>query len=495
MKIKKIIVSLLALAMLSASIAGCGGKKEEADGEVVLKWVMAGPGRQKDSEEVWAAVNEKLKEKLPNVTIEFDVISGSEYKQNVMLMQTGKKKLDIVNTYQLDYVNEVENGSFIELSDLLDEYGKGTKEVLPEWLFDYMKVDDGIYAIPAYQAMANERAFITQKEYADKWLDIEGLKAELYSNEYFTEKSAQIIEDYLQKLAENDKIFYGAHHYNEVVTKGYELIFGNFHADINTHEVIYKFEIPTVKEQYKRHAKWYQNGWIRKDAQSCTDEEEKKGAAEGYVLYDNGYNKWLAASMSKNGTEFITIPFNDKYFIPSGNAAGGNAITSSCEYPEIAMQVLNLFNTDKELYNTLVYGIEGKHYTKISDNKIETPYGVQGTMNDDYGIYKWIVGNTQLAYLTQDEPEDKLDYEFNTVNNSEWRSELIGFVANKEEIADSIAQLDAIKGEYMKTLATGALGDGWEAYYDEWMEKANAAGLQEVKAEIQRQVDEFLASK
>ena len=184
MKIKKIIVSLLALSMLSASIAGCG-KKKEADGEVVLKWVMAGPGRQKDSEEVWAAVNEKLKEKLPNVTIEFDVIPVSEYKQNVMLMQTGRKKLDIVNTYQLDSVNEIENGSFIELTELLDEYGKETKEALPEWLFDYMKNDGGIYAIPAYQSMTTERAFVTQKDYADKWLDVEGLKAELYSNEYF----------------------------------------------------------------------------------------------------------------------------------------------------------------------------------------------------------------------------------------------------------------------------------------------------------------------
>ena len=493
---RKIILSLIVLSMIATSLAGCGEKKEnERDGQIVLKWVMSGPGRQKDSEEVWNAVNEKIHETLPNVTVEFDVIAGSDYKQTVLLMQTGKEKLDIVNTYQLTYVDEVENGSFIELTSLLDEYGSGIKEQLPEWLFDYMRVDGGLYGIPSYQGLANERAFVTQKEYADQWLDVEGLKKELYSSDYITDGAVKIIEDYLQKLDENGKIQYGAHHYNEYPVKGYETVVGNFIVDNNTHEIAYKFELPSMKEQYERHAKWYTNGWIRKDAQSCTDDAEKKGIAEGYTLYDSGYSKWTEQSLNANGTEFVVIPFSDKYFIPMTSAAGGNAITTSCEHPEEAMQVLNLFQTDKEIYNMLVFGIEGKHYTKVDENRIETPYGESGTMNDDYGIYKWIIGNTQLAYLTQNEPDDKHEYEFNVINASDYRSDLIGFTPKLEEVSDNIAQLDAIKGEYMKTLATGALGDGWETYYNEWMEKANAAGLQEVKNVLQAQVDEFLANK
>ncbi len=496
MKTKKIILSLLTLSMVMASMAGCGTKKEEAeDGQIVLKWIMSGPGHQKDSDEVWAAVNEKIHETLPNVTVEFDVVGGSDYKQRVLLMQTGKEKLDIINTYQLVLADEVENGSLIEVTDLLNEYGQGIKEQLPEWLFNYMRVGGGLYGIPSYQSLANERAFFTQKEYAEKWLDVEGLKSELYSNDYITDGAVQIIEDYLQKLDENGKIQYGAHHFNEYPVKGYETITGNFIVNNKTHEVAYKFEMPSVKEQYKRHAEWYTKGWIRKDAQSATDDAQKKGIADGYVLYDSGYNKYIEENMRKKGKDFLVIPFSDKYFIPMKNEAGGNAITTSCEHPEAAMQVLNLFQTDKELYNMLVYGIEGKHYTRVGENRIETPYGAQGGSTSDYGIYKWIVGNTQLAYLTQDEPDDKLDYEFNVINGSDYRSELIGFIPTLEEMSDNIAQLDAIKGEYMKTLATGALGDGWEEFYNEWMKKANAAGLQEVKAYLQAQVDEFLANK
>ena len=97
--------------------------------------------------------------------------------------------------------------------------------------------------------------------------------------------------------------------------------------------------------------------------------------------------------------------------------------------------------------------------------------------------------------MTQDYSQEKFDYDFNVVNKSDYRSDLIGFVPVLDEVADNIAQLDAIKGEYMKTLATGALGDGWEAYYNEWMTKANAAGLQKVKEILQQQVDEFLDNK
>ncbi len=496
MKKEKILAGVLVAALAASALAGCGEKKGgHEDEQIVLKWVMCGPGRQKDSEEVWTAVNEKINEKLPNVRIDFDVIASSDYKQHVMLMQTGKEKLDIVNTYSLNFIEEVENGSFIDISDLLDEYGTGIKEQLPEWLFDYMRVGDGIYGVPSYQSLANERCFVTQKEYADKWLDVEGLKKELYSSDYATDGAVKIIEDYLQKLDENGKIYYGAYHYNEYPTKGTEPIKGNFIADNNTHKVYYKFEYEPIKEQYRRHAEWYKKGWIRKDALSCTDEEEKKGLMEGYVLFDNGYNPWVAENIGKNGAEFIAIPFSDKYFIPSVSSAGGNAITISCKYPDIAMQVLNIFQTDKEIYNLLTYGIEGKHYKKVGENKIETPYGDQGTSNDSYGIYKWIVGNTQLAYLTQNSPDEVRDFEFNVVNKSEYRSDLIGFVPVLDEVADNIAQLDAIKGEYMKTLATGALGDDWEAYYNEWMEKANAAGLQKVKDILQKQVDEFLTNK
>ncbi len=490
-------VSLIALLTVTAGLMqGCSTEKnvKVPDEPVTLKYVMMGPGRQKDSQEVGEKFNEKLHEYLPNVTVDINVIDMADYKQQVLLMQTSKEQLDIVNTYGLDFSTEVSNGSFLDMTDLLDEYGKETKEALPDWLFDYMTIDGKIYGVPSYQMLTNLRCLITQKEYAEKYLDVDGLKNELYNNTFFTEKTAQIINDYLGKLANDGKIGMGANMYNELPLAGYESVTDNFIMNTETHEIVYKFETDVMKEQYKRHSDWYKKGWIRKDALSYTDEGNAKGYKDGYVLWDFSYSPWTAASASKDGTEFIAIPFKDYYPIPKDNAAGGTAISASCEHPAEAMQFINLLQTNKELYNMLVYGIEGIHYTKTGDNTVETPYGETPTANDNYGLYKWIVGNTELAYTTQDQPnpEEYHKWVFDEVNKSEHRSELIGFVPDMEMIENNIAQLSAVKGEYMRSLASGALGDEWESYYNEWMEKTNAAGVDDVKAELQKQVDEFL---
>lgn len=500
-KLKPIKAAAVVLAALTAAavLPGCSTQKskQNQDGPITIKYIMAGPGRQKDSQEVWAAFNDKLHEHMPNVNVEFDVIDMADYKQTYLLMQTGKEQMDVVNTYGLDFWQEIENGSFLEISDLLDEYGKETKNTLPDWLFDYMKVDGELYGVPSYQMLSNERCLVMQKEYADKYLDTEALTKEMHSNDYFTDKTAQMLDSYLEKLAADGKIYYGANIYNELPMKGYEQMLDNFVVDSNTNKVYYKFETEGMKKQYERHARWFKNGWIRQDALSYTTEGNVRGYKDGYVLYDTGYTPWTADTVSKDGTKFITIPFRNYYFIDSKNAAGGTAISATSKHPEEAMQVINLLQTDRELYNLLVYGIEGKHYTKTGDETIETPYGDQGGSNDNYGIYKWIVGNTDLAYVTQAQPnaEEYKKWVFEDVNKSEHRSKFIGITINTENIADSISQLTAIKGEYMKTLASGALGDDWEAYYNEWMNKANAAGMQEVKAEIQKQVDEFLSKK
>ena len=52
----------------------------------------------------------------------------------------------------------------------------------------------------------------------------------------------------------------------------------------------------------------------------------------------------------------------------------------------------------------------------------------------------------------------------------------------------------AVKGEYFASLMSGALPNEAEIY-DEFMKKLDEAGNQQIIDELQRQVDEFLASK
>ena len=65
----------------------------------------------------------------------------------------------------------------------------------------------------------------------------------------------------------------------------------------------------------------------------------------------------------------------------------------------------------------------------------------------------------------------------------------------KEEIMTE-KELKELLKEYDLIMALGVMGvDGWKDSYDEYMNKLKAAGMDEVKAELQKQLDEYLANK
>ncbi|MDY3929812.1 MAG: ABC transporter substrate-binding protein [Clostridia bacterium] len=497
---KKVKIASIVLASVSvvSAMSGCVQKKEGDDTQenVTLKYIMIGPGKQEDSDEVWMAFNEKLHEHLPNVDVEFEIFPISDYKQQFMLMQTSDEQIDIVNMYGLTFPTEVENGTLAPLDELLEKYGADVKAALPEWLWEYMKIDGVQYGIPSYQMLSTFNSYAFQQEQADKYLDKEALKKALYSSNHITDDVYKILEDYMQKLKDNGELYLGINQWKP--EKGYEGVLGNYNIDIDDPEckVMYGFRREDAKKNYERNAQWYKKGFIREDSLSANDNSKQKGKKDGFVIWDEQYTPWLEENLEKSyGMDIELIPLTEKYYISKDNAASGTGIMASSKHKEEAMQVLNLLQSDRELYNLLVFGIEGKHYNKISDTRIETPYeSGQGSMNDKYGIYKWIVGNTSLAYDTQNEPEGYSQWWQEDVNSSTWRSRLIGFIPDTTAIADKVDQINAIKGEYMASLTSGSL-DNWEQVYDEWMKKIEAAGNSEVEAELQRQIDEFLKSK
>ena len=68
----------------------------------------------------------------------------------------------------------------------------------------------------------------------------------------------------------------------------------------------------------------------------------------------------------------------------------------------------------------------------------------------------------------------------------------MGFVARVSDISTQVEQTTAVTKEYMNTLQSGAMGDDWKSFYDEYVSKMENAGLDDVLKELQSQVDAFL---
>ncbi len=80
------------------------------------------------------------------------------------------------------------------------------------------------------------------------------------------------------------------------------------------------------------------------------------------------------------------------------------------------------------------------------------------------------------------------------LQNSAKTSPLLGFTFDPIDVETECSMLDTIQAEYGSMLNWGYLGaDAIDAKYDEYLDKMKAAGLDEVTAASQAQVNAFIA--
>lgn len=494
-------LSIALMVSLMMSAAGCGTNQDSKQSDqITLKWVMPGPGEQKDSQRVWAKFNEELKkyDGMENVNVDIEVIQPSDYAQKFMLKQTSGETMDLIQTYSLDWVSEARNGAFMDISDEIRNLA--SYKELPEWLWEYGQIDGKQYLLPNYQQMVSALyGFRSQKKLADEYMDKEKLQNTILSDKYFTSTSYEAIEEYLKTLADAGKLEKGYNGGN-MVSKGYETIVSTFGIDIydDTCKVVNLRETQNYKDYAKYMWEWNQKGYISEDALTVTASDYYGKEKGGYTVWmEQMWKGWENKDFSNYGLETTGIALTDHAYLPRSSAAGGMAVYANSKYPEQALRLMDLMNSKEGeyLYNLVSLGIEGEHYTWTNKetNTVEVKRGAGAVSQDAYGLWQWVVGNIKNAYNDQYDSAEYRDYIFNELNESEstMRSKLLGFQPDITKVKTQVEQVNTINGEYGKTIGAGA-EDDWQSLYDECIKKMNDAGAQDIINELQRQVDEFL---
>lgn len=125
---------LLAAAMGVTMFAGCGQeKKQEA---VNLKWYFIGTPGMQGSDEIYKAASDLVKRDL-GYTVDFIPLETGAYGEKMKLIISSGEEFDIcwTSNWLNDYVQNVANGAFVPIDDLLDSTPK-LKEVLPQQIWD-----------------------------------------------------------------------------------------------------------------------------------------------------------------------------------------------------------------------------------------------------------------------------------------------------------------------------------------------------------------------
>ena len=474
---KKLLALILGGVMTtSVMLTGCGSSDKKAEGgaaseePVNLVWYVIGKP-QTDGELVEEEVNKYIKDKI-NATVDIKHIDFGDYSQKMNVIANSGEEYDLAFTcsWAFPYLDNARKGAFLELNDLIDSHGKDLKNVIDERLWKGAEVDGNVYAVPNQKEIAGAPMWVFDKELVEK-----------YDIPYEDIHTVDDLEPWLALIKEKEPDFVPFYTQGDgIPLEGLEDItsgLGIFYDDESL-TVKNMYETEELKHLFTKLREFYEKGYINQDAAVSNMRNEVKRfvwKADGQPYAENGWGQAL-------GREVVTSSIVSPYVTNASTTGAMTAISSTSKHPEKAMELINLVNTDSTLRNLLMFGIEGTHYEKVSDNQIKRD------PNGPYSVTSWAYGNLFDTYVLDSDPVDKWDA-FEEINQKAKTSTILGFKFDTEKVVTQMSAVGNTFKEFIKPLYTGSVET------EETLEKLNKklydSGLEDIKVELQRQLDEW----
>ena len=482
-KMKRKIALLLACVMMTSVFAACGNKDGEENGEVpTLTWFLP-LSVPSDEKLVEAEINKYLEPKL-GAKLDLVFVDAGAYNEKMNMLMASQTEFDLAFS---GWVNKFDRGvsqkGFLCLDEYLEKYPE-LKAAAPDYAWEAVKASDGkIYAFPNQQTYARTPATFITKKYVDK-----------YNFDISKVKTIRDLEPLMEKIRDNEPDVY---FWNPKVTEITPMlnetttvmpgVFGFVtKRDDPECKVFYLYETPEYRAGTELVREYYNRGFIRKDAASAAGTQtSSKETAITQGSWKPGHE---ADSIATKRGEVVSIRWAEPCVTTELIRQTLTAISTTSKHPDKAAQLLALVNTDKELFRLMVHGIEGKHYEVLESGHIRVldsqGYGSMHTAG-------WYLGNQFNSYVTEGKDLDIWD-QMREFNESAIKSTTLGFNFDSTPVTNEISNISTVNSEY-SGLGNGSLDPA--AKYDEALPRLKEAGADKIKAEMQRQLDEWLANK
>jgi putative aldouronate transport system substrate-binding protein len=451
------------------------GKGTSAKDHVTLVWYLIGTPQQ-DVNTVMEKVNEYTKEKI-NASIDLKLLDWGEFNDRMQVITTSGEEYDIAFTssWANNYALNARRGAFVELNDLMDEYGKEMKALIDPAFLEGAQIDGKLYAVPTNKEVGQQAVLSFNNDLVKKHgLDISRVN------------SLDDLEPLLAVIKEKESgvtpiaTFDAYLPFDSILQE--EMPFA-FRLDGNTDEVVNKYEEEITLNTLKTMHEYYKKGYIRPDAATSTDSWPLE--TPNWFVRKELYQPYAESIWTRSaGYEIVTRELHEPYVFNNSVTGSMQAISATSKNPERAMMFLNLLNSDPYLRNLLDKGIEGVHYEENEDGTIkDLPARVE-----KYNMPSFAIGNQLLLKLYEDDPADKWEA-FEEFNASSIPSPALGFYFDSNPVRTEIAAISNVTSEFSPALLKGAVDP--EQYLPAFNKKLNEAGMQKVLEEIQKQYDEW----
>ncbi len=462
---------------------------------VTLIWYFPGAWPAPDQEVVFAEVNKLLQAKI-NTTIDFRPLTYADYNEKMSTVISGSDDWDICFTanWLLNYGLYASKGAFLDMTDLLPKYMPETYKQVPEVFWKAAQIKGRNYSVINEQISARiadvtiPTEFLTETGYD---LSRDFVPGDIRSLDSFLAKMHEKYpEKYFLTDIANQQEYLNQEWLNGFVTPGA--------IDVATGSttVVNQFKTDAFKKLIGDLRYFNEQGYMDADRRIAIDVGREESKEKLQTVAMNGTYKPGVDLITTDmlGFPCTVIPSGKPMLTTGGIIATMTTINAKSKNPERAMMALELFNSNAEgaphnsFYDTLCRGVEGTHFTYTDDGHIQkTQQGI-----DKYNV----VMDWMWASNFQTTPDVGMDLniwdETRKMNTEATASPLCGFLFDSEPVKSEAAACSAVAQEYKKPMELGMLS---EADYQTFLDKMDAAGADAIIAEMQKQVDAWLAAK
>ncbi len=488
----------------SPAIAGDAAGDTEDIAEIVV--AFAGTGTiPNDVQMVEDAVNELIRDKI-NVVIDLQCYTIGDFSQQINLALTSGEQIDLMCTTPVGSAQFSVMSSqrqFQPLNDLIDEYGQGIVDVVGEDWFTSTSADGNVYGIASYSNKAKDTYFSIRTDLVEKY----GLEEKVANI-----NSIEDITEILEVLSTDDSIVAPIGGKQQIFTGTYGILNDNFDnifyydtlgaaalrvagvaVDEDATTVVNLYETEEYRKVLDVVKDWYEKGYIYKDA--ATFNESGPDLIKTNVTACQFADSQLGVETSQSlatGYDMTCVKVIDGIIDSNSMKKFVWGIPTVAREPEAAMKFLDLMYTDAELVNLLTWGIEGTHYVENEDGTIGLPEGLTSETSGYYlGGLDFVFGNCFLAKVWEGNDPDLREKSLKEMETHKM-SPIVGFSMDTSMLENEITALTNAVSEYRPSLECG-MGDT-DTQLQAFLEKLKACGSEKYIAEIQRQLDEYLAS-
>ena len=516
--LKKSILFLLVMCMLTSVLAACGTTEKTNNDDTKPQALQTDPNKEseppvteekldrvdlvfylvgdppQDMDKVEEKVNEILLDKI-NTTIDFQFSTWTDYEQKYrMTLFSGEADL-IYSTNWIYYFDLARDGAFLDLAEVMD-YMPDVKAAIPDGSWEQTKVNGAINMVPAVRKGWTPHVTAYRQDLCDKYNlpkpdSLENIEAYLKGVQE-NEPDQQLLA---YDLAASSTAYWGC------FGMGYYIPYSASWDEIK-YGLVYDYNSPTeltnywASDEFREHMKlmkkWQEMGFWSKNVLSATYEGTIETGAEVMHRCNPGQYVTLKANAEAYNSDweigYVLLPEVNGAAYPMHPTGDGTSIPASSKNPERAAMALNLILSNEELYRLISYGIQGEHYD-IDENGTY----VKLDANDKYpreGANTWNIRVPELSLPTEsdiitNEISAKLDA-IAAKTNTPYVNFVDGFSEDSSEYTAELAALLTVCAQYLTPIQAG-LVDDVDAAIDEFLKKAEEAGLSKIQEGFSKQ--------